>query len=136
MKIRCVIDGLTLHDMTLSPFERLQLERTLQAQLASALRSGWTGTASAGAPPSPVHHLRIDLPHATAPLGQSLGQALGAALSSAAGAATGPWPAACAGAAPSPAAGARAALSPVAGDSTGLSHAGGAASAPGIARSR
>lgn len=125
MKIRCVIDGLTLHGMTLSPFERLQLERALQAQLTSALRAGWGGTASTGTSPSPVHHLRIDLPHATAPLGQALGQALGAALSPATGAAT----------APSPAARAGAALSPVARDSTGLSPAG-AASAPGIARSR
>ncbi|GJI93578.1 hypothetical protein RugamoR57_02960 [Duganella caerulea] len=85
MKIRCVIDGLTLHGMTLSPLERLQLERALQAQLTSALRAGWIGTTSAGTSPSPAHHLRIDLSHAKAPLGHSLGQALGAALSPAAG---------------------------------------------------
>lgn len=94
MKIRCVIDGLTLHGMTLSPFERLQLERALQAQLTSALRAGWAGTTSAGTSPSLAHPLRIDLSHATAPLGQSLGQALGAALSPSAGDSTGLSPAA------------------------------------------
>ena len=90
MKIRCVIDGLTLHGMTLSPLERVQLERALHAQLTSALRSalraGWSGAAAGGMQsPSPVHHLRIELPRTAAPLGQSLGQSLGAALSSSAG---------------------------------------------------
>ncbi|MYM98432.1 hypothetical protein [Duganella vulcania] len=109
MKIRCVIEGLTLHGMTLSPHERLQLERALQAQLTGALRAGWLGMTSAGALPSPSHHLRIDLSQATAPLGHSLGQALGTALS------------------------------PVAGDGAGLSRApgvGAGTSATGIARSR
>ncbi|MYN16827.1 hypothetical protein GTP81_08685 [Rugamonas sp. FT107W] len=109
MKIRCVIDGLTLHGMTLSPLERLQLERALQAQLTSALRAGWIGTTSTGTSLSPAHHLRIDLSHATAPLGHSLGQALGAALSPGAGDSTG--------------------LSPTAGVGAGTSP-------PGIARSR
>ncbi|MYM91005.1 hypothetical protein GTP91_28005 [Rugamonas sp. FT82W] len=108
MKIRCVIDGLTLHGMTLTPFERLQLERTLQAQLANALRAGWAGMVSSDTSPSPAHHLRIELPHAAAPLGHSLGQALGAALSPTAGAGAAPRPPAGAGADLAPAAGASA----------------------------
>ncbi|RFP10984.1 hypothetical protein D0T25_27210 [Duganella sp. BJB488] len=119
MKIRCVIDGLTLHGMTLSPLERLQLERALQTQLTSALRAGWAGMTSGGSSPSPAHHLRIDLSHATAPLGHSLGQALGAALSPTAGA----------GAALRPPAGAGATLAPAAGT-------GDRTSAPAFARSR
>ena len=89
MKIRCVIDGLTLHGLTLSPSERLQLERVLQAQLAEALRTGWAGAAADAHRPSPAQHMRIDLPRTPAPLGQALWRSLGAALSPAADAGSG-----------------------------------------------
>lgn len=81
MKIRCIIDRVTLHGMPLSPAERVHLERVLHEQLDAALRTGWTGAKSAV--PSFPQQLRIDLPPQSAgtPLGHSLGQSLGAALS-------------------------------------------------------
>lgn len=99
MNIRCVIDGLTLHGMALSPTERIRLARVLHAQLTeqltAALRDGWTGVAPDRAAATAAlipQQLRIDLPPqagtpagALAPLlGQALGQALGSALSPAA----------------------------------------------------
>lgn len=88
MKIRCVIDGMTLHGMMLSPAERVQLERVLHAQLTAALRAGWAGVAPERAraeAASVPQQLRIDLPpsHPHA-LGQTLGQSLGTALAPAA----------------------------------------------------
>lgn len=84
MKIRCVIDGITLHGMTLSPAERARLERVLHTQLTAALRAGWTGVAPerarAGAS-SIAQRLRIDLaPSPPQALGRTLGQTLGTAL--------------------------------------------------------
>lgn len=117
MRIRCVIDGLTLHGMPLSPLERVQLERALHAQLASALRSGWAG-AQDGPRPLSSAQLRIDLSRAAGPLGPLLGQSLGAALSPATE--TGPAPSRTSGAAAWP---------PEAGAGPG-------ATAPGNARSR
>lgn len=91
MKIRCTIDGLTLHGVPLSPAERAQLERALHEQLGAALRAGWTGADGAARHAFP-QQLRIDLPprQAATPFGRALGQSLGAALSPSAGAPAAP----------------------------------------------
>lgn len=89
MKIRCIIDCVTLHGMPLSPAERVHLERVLHQQLDAALRAGWTGAQSEA--PSFPQQLWIDLPPQKSgmPLGHSLGQSLGAALSPAGAASDG-----------------------------------------------